>query len=193
MDIIKFLRRKQTLYWIFETLRKPLYWIYLKRRYVKFSKIKLFGKPFVLNRGIISIGENTKVVSSKYYYGEDLPQVSFNAIEEDSIIDIGSNCTLYGTSFRCVKRIKVGNDVVFASGCKVVDHDHFFEVERRGISSFPAKEIIIGNNVWCGFNVIILKGVKIGDNSIIGAGSVVTKDIPANVIAADIVADNYFF
>lgn len=48
--------------------------------------------------------------------------------------------------------------------------------------SFPAK---IGNNVWLGANVTILPDVTIGDNAAIGAGSVVTKDIPANVVAAD--------
>ena len=46
------------------------------------------------------------------------------------------------------------------------------------------KPIIIGKNVWIGGNVTICPGVKIGDKSVIGAGSVVTKDIPANVMAA---------
>ena len=50
-----------------------------------------------------------------------------------------------------------------------------------GMYSFPIK---IGNTCWIGANVIVLPGVTIGDNSVIGAGSVVTKDIPANVVAA---------
>ena len=49
-------------------------------------------------------------------------------------------------------------------------------------------EVIIGNNVWLGSNVKVLKGVSIGDNSIISAGSVVTKSVPENVIAGGIPA-----
>nr|WP_268998954.1 DapH/DapD/GlmU-related protein [Leptospira interrogans] len=45
-------------------------------------------------------------------------------------------------------------------------------------------DVVIGNNVWLGSQVIVLKGVKIGDNSVIGAGSVVTKSIPENCLAA---------
>ena len=57
------------------------------------------------------------------------------------------------------------------------------DVERRNKNLEKGVPITIGNNVWIGGNATILPGVNIGDNSVIGAGSVVTKDIPSNVLA----------
>ena len=62
----------------------------------------------------------------------------------------------------------------------ITDSDWHSDDPRTGID----KPIIIDNNVWLGYGVKVLKGVHIGENTLIGAGSIVTKDIPANVIAA---------
>lgn len=74
----------------------------------------------------------------------------------------------------------IGHNVVFAT----LNHD--FNPERR-TSMIPAP-IVLGRKVWVGSNSTILQGVTIGDNSIIAAGSVVTKDIPANVIVGGVPA-----
>jgi len=71
----------------------------------------------------------------------------------------------------------------------ITDSDiHPIKPENRSYNNndadIPAKEVIIGNNVWVGADVFICKGVSIGDNSVIGAKSLVTKSIPANSIAA---------
>lgn len=60
---------------------------------------------------------------------------------------------------------------------------HPLEYEQRNKGLEYAKPIKVGNNVWIGGNVVVLPGVAIGDNTIVGAGSVVTKDIPPNVVA----------
>lgn len=60
-------------------------------------------------------------------------------------------------------------------------HPMDFETRNKGLEY--AKPIKVGNNVWFGGNVVVLAGVTIGDNTVIGAGSVVTKDIPSNVLA----------
>lgn len=79
--------------------------------------------------------------------------------------------------------IYIGDNVMFASGVtiSVTGHPVCYDLRPRCEQfSFP---VHIGNNVWIGTNVIILPGVTIGDNAVIGAGSVVTKDIPPNVVA----------
>lgn len=83
----------------------------------------------------------------------------------------------------CAK-VKFGDNVFIAPFCGFYTAGHAIDVEDRisGLEyGFP---ITVGNNVWIGGHVCVMPGVSIGDNSIIGAGSVVTKDIPSNVIAA---------
>lgn len=79
--------------------------------------------------------------------------------------------------------VYIGDHVMFAAGVSlsVTGHPVHHELRPRCEQfSFPIR---IGNNVWIGTNVIILPGVTIGDNAVIGAGSVVTRDIPPNVVA----------
>ena len=80
-------------------------------------------------------------------------------------------------------KVKFGNNVFIAPNCSFYTAGHPLDVERRNQGLEYAKPIEVGNNVWIGGNVVVLPGVKIGDNVVIGAGSIVTKDIPENVIA----------
>ena len=182
-------QRKQTLYFILEALRKPFYKLYLKRRNVSYGiSLKIFGKPLIINRGIIHIGMNCRLISSSKFYGQGIQPVSLYTLNENSRIDIGNNCTLNGTSIRSVSHVSIGNDCVFAPDVKLIDHDHPLSPTERRTTNYLSAQIIIEENVWVGYNVVILKGVKIGKNSVIGAGSVVVKDIPENCVAAGIPA-----
>ena len=82
--------------------------------------------------------------------------------------------------------IIVGNNVLFAPNCTLTTANHPLNPELRGKGFQYAKKIIIEDNVWLGSNVVVLPGVTIGKNSVIGAGSIVTKNIPANVLAMGI-------
>lgn len=79
-------------------------------------------------------------------------------------------------------KIIIGKNVLIGPNVTICTTGHPVHPDHRadGMYSFP---VTIGDNVWIGGNVFILPGVTIGDNSVIGAGSIVTKDIPANVIA----------
>ena len=78
--------------------------------------------------------------------------------------------------------IYIGDDTMFGPNVTIATAGHPIEPTIRAKHYQFNKTITIGKNVWLGSNVTVLPGVKIGDNSVIGAGSVVTKDVPANVI-----------
>jgi acetyltransferase-like isoleucine patch superfamily enzyme len=85
-----------------------------------------------------------------------------------------------GCEFNIRSGIDIGNDTLIASGCKFIDHDHGINTTTLiRTQEGPEKAILIGNDVWLGCNVIVLKGVEIGDGAIVAAGAVVTKSIPA--------------
>lgn len=100
-------------------------------------------------------------------------------IEFDGFVYINHNSVFLD----CAK-IKIGNNTFIGPNCGFYTAIHPIEFEKRikGIES--AKPITVGKDVWIGGNVVVLPGVTIGDRAVIGAGSVVTKDIPSDVVAA---------
>lgn len=114
-------------------------------------------------------------------------------ISKDAKLTIGNNCFFNNyCSITAHHRIKIGNNVLFGEGVKIYDHNHRFNQKNKLVRSqgFSDGEVIIGNNCWIGSNVIILKGTKIGNNSVIAAGSVISDDIPNNSIVKG--EKNYF-
>ncbi|QYJ00056.1 acyltransferase [Thalassovita mediterranea] len=81
--------------------------------------------------------------------------------------------------------IEIGDGVAVGPNCYIADYDHSFEMNENGnrIDDGLQEAVTIGENVWVGANVCILKGVRIGARSIVGAGSVVTKNLPPDVVA----------
>lgn len=103
---------------------------------------------------------------------------------ESPAIKIGDYCTLSpGVRLISAKRITTGHSCTIAGNVYITDAD-WHERNHRVFPPGPTAPVSIGNNVWLAESVIVLKGVTIGDNTIVGAGSVVTQSLPANVIAA---------
>ena len=82
-----------------------------------------------------------------------------------------------------VARITIGEDVQIGTNVQLLTPTHPMDVETRRAKWEAARPIVIGNNVWLGSGVIVCPGVTIGDNTVVGAGAVVVKDLPANVVA----------
>jgi len=80
--------------------------------------------------------------------------------------------------------VRVGDNVLIGPNVSLYTVNHAINVTQRNEGIEYAKPIHIGDNVWIGGNTVILQGVSIGNNSIVGAGSVVTKNVPPGVIAA---------
>lgn len=100
-------------------------------------------------------------------------------------IEVGENFFAnYGLTILDVGKVTIGDYVQFAPGVSIYTAGHPLHPISRNSGYEYGIPITIGNNVWIGGNVIVLPGVTIGDNAVIGAGSVVTKDVPDNMIAA---------
>lgn len=141
--------------------------------------------------GQIVIGENVKIGSNVSIFKKSLifdnvtigDNVELRSNRGNQII-VGKNCTINRGSV-IIGQVTIGDNCLIAPLCVVVGSNHIFSnldvlIRNQGIHS---KGIIIQNNVWLGAKVTILDGVTIGANSVIGAGSVVTKNIPNNSIA----------
>jgi acetyltransferase-like isoleucine patch superfamily enzyme len=86
-----------------------------------------------------------------------------------------------GVRLSAGQEITIGDSCMFANEAFVTDAD-WHGIYDRSLSVGKSAPVIIGNNVWIGDSAMVCKGVTIGDNSIIGAGSIVLKDVPANVV-----------
>lgn len=156
--------------------------IKLKIKGVKFGRNLRGNRVIIKNEGKIVLGN---FVSLNSYPDGDLYKTGLLTYFKDAVITIGNNCNLNGAVIHCNSSVKIGNDCMFGPGTKIVDNDsHRVSIDplerRKEAIKIP---IEIEDNVWIGMNSLVLKGVKIGQNSIIAAHSVVTKDVPKNVIA----------
>ena len=142
----------------------------------------------VAGRDHLTIGENTHIRGELtiYPYGEGLR--------------IGNNCYVgHNSVIRAGNSITIGNDVLIAHNVTIMDTDsHEIDAEERAKSfllmlkeghpkspgQVKTAPVVIHDHAWISYNVCILKGVTIGEGAIIGAGSVVTKDVPAWTMAA---------
>ena len=112
-------------------------------------------------------------------------------IQPPFFCDYGTNTT-HGTkvffNFNCVvldvMQVTIGNNVLFAPSVQIYTATHPISAAERRTWLELAKPVTIGSDVWVGGGAIICPGVTIGDRTVIGAGSVVTKDIPSDVVAA---------
>lgn len=171
-------------------LRKRL-WIYYFKRYSS-KDVKVTGKP-ILNQPLLIKGEGNVIFENKVNIGYPLSQNFLNTYAyfdlrgENSMIRIGENVMLNNNACLTADEasIHIGKNTVAGVNLIIQTSDgHCLNPNKRHDSNFPRFTVTIGENVFIGDNVIILKGVNIGTNSVIGAGSVVTKDIPDNVMAA---------
>lgn len=88
-----------------------------------------------------------------------------------------------GLYIQAINGVDIGSNVLIAPGVKIISADHSFEKGERQ-QHLASKRLVIGDYCWLGANVVILPGVTLGNNVIVGAGSIVTKSFPESVIIA---------
>lgn len=89
-------------------------------------------------------------------------------------------------NIHCSERIEIGHNVAISENVVIRDSDNHNIVSSK--EHIKTKPIKIGNHVWIGMNVIILKGVTIGDGAVVAAGAVVTRDVEANSLVGGVPA-----
>lgn len=139
--------------------------------------------PYINGSGRLTIGDDVTFGGMPVFIfgnrGEAAPEVT---IGDGSFL--GHNC-----SFACSASIRVGRHCLLAAGVQVSDYDgHPLDAERRRAGDPTPPEmirpVVIGDDVWVGQGAMILKGVTIGERSVVGAGAVVTRDVPPDVVVA---------
>lgn len=153
------------------------------------KNVKFIGFPHIDRITVnshISIGDNCKFRSRRMSNPLGLVRPCIFALSSSSgcfpKLSIGDDCGFSGVSLWCFSSIHIGNGVRVGANTIIIDGDAHFDDPRTS----AAEPIVIENNVFIGANCIIKKGVTIGRNSVIGMGSIVTKSIPANSIAAGV-------
>lgn len=145
---------------------------YARSTFIKFNEEHDEKKRFEILKGILGkIGENTYITPSLFCdYGCNL--------ELGKNVYLNANCIVLD----CAK-VEIGDNTFIGPNCQFYTPIHPMDYKTRNTFVEWAKPITVGKNCWLGGSVIVLPGVKIGDGCVIGAGSVVTKDIPDNSVA----------
>ena len=144
--------------------------------------------PFFLGRGLeLKIEPRGEIRFGRFVWIGDGTKIRCHegVVEIGAKTVMGQECTI-----SAYQRVRIGDECVIADRAMFIDFDHgVVEVERpirqQGIYK---RDVEVGSNVWIGYGACILRGVRVGDNSIVGTNSVVTKDVPANAVVAGIPA-----
>jgi acetyltransferase-like isoleucine patch superfamily enzyme len=156
--------------------RARIHWEFARRE--AFVRWPVHGNVLeALREGRLEIGPHTLFEPGVWITAPGAARVR---IGEGSFLNLG-------VMVASVELVEIGSHCMFANGCFVTDGSHRFDDPNRPVTwqGFTTKgPTRIGDNVWCGANVVVTSGVTIGDRCVIGANSVVTRDVPAGSIAA---------
>jgi acetyltransferase-like isoleucine patch superfamily enzyme len=183
--LIRFLRRNRML-----TPRYArLYGRYLRRRLTTRAgrRWSTDGPLFLGRRLELQIGKGGSIRFGRFVWIGDGSKIRCHegevAIGDKTVL--GQECTI-----SAYQRIRIGEQCVIADRAMFIDFDHgISEVERPiRLQGIYKRDVEVGSNVWIGYGAAILRGVRVGDNSVIGTYAVVTRDVPANAVVAGVPA-----
>lgn len=183
------------------------FWKKISHRIFKSSEQPLFlkGDKTLTENAIVSIRNGEKNPLRCKFGIESVISGHFVLETEEASIHVGDRTFIGGGQFVSAKKITIGSDVLISWGCTFIDtnaHPLNWEDRQNDVAQWKkgiednklgtyknwakviSKEIKINDKCWIGFNCIILKGVEIGEGAIIGAGSVVTENVPPFTVYA---------
>jgi acetyltransferase-like isoleucine patch superfamily enzyme len=144
--------------------------------------------PLFLGRSLqIQIGKRGRIRFGRFAWVGDGTKIRCH--EGEVVIGaktvLGQECTI-----SAYRHIRIGEQCVIADRAMFIDFDHgVAEVERPiRVQGIYKRDTVVGSNVWVGYGACVLRGVRVGDNSVIGTNAVVTKDVPANAVVGGVPA-----
>jgi len=162
------------------------------------AKYKVNDSVFVGDGSVICCRKISLKNECRVYVGQNSlieGRICFD--KEFGEIVIGNRTFIGNSTLVCAEKITIGDDVLMAWGCTVVDHNshslvwderssdvlHWID-GKKDWTHVKCAQVTIENKVWIGFNVILLKGVRIGEGAVVAAGSVVSRDVPPYTVVA---------
>ena len=143
---------------------------------------RVYGTLRVTGPGQVRFGRNCLIIS------DAIKPVCIRTLAPEAEVVMDDHAGLNGTSIQCVERVEIGAWSNIADAYITDTAAHTLSRDRRlkDVKEADAAPVRIGRNVWISVQVVVLHGVSIGDNSVIGACSLVRHDVPANVFGAGI-------
>jgi acetyltransferase-like isoleucine patch superfamily enzyme len=166
-----------------------LLWRYLWRRWLTAAGRRWdTDGPVFFGRGLeLEVSRRGRVRFGRFVWIGDRTKIRCHEgeVEIGRKTVIGQECTI-----SAYQRVTIGEQCVIADRAMFIDFDHgVVEVERPiRLQGIYKRDVEVGSNVWIGYGACILRGVRVGDNSVIGTNAVVTRDVPANAVVGGVPA-----
>jgi acetyltransferase-like isoleucine patch superfamily enzyme len=160
-----------------------LLWRYLWRRALTVAgrRWRTDGLLFLGRRLGLEVGRKGEIRFGRFVWIGDGSKIRCHegVVEIGPKTVMGQECTI-----SAYQRVRIGEQCVIADRAMFIDFDHgVVEVERPiRVQGIYKRDVVVGSNVWIGYGACILRGVRVGDNAIVGTNAVVTKDVPANAV-----------
>lgn len=150
------------------------------RSFKKVGKLpSVSGFPMIRNKGKVYLGDRVRIWS--------IFEKTKILVRKGGVLIIGSNSRINGVHIGVTNKIVIGLNVRIAPYTIILDSD-FHEVGNHMSEDGKTEPVIIKDNVWIATRATILKGVTIGENSVVAAGAVVTRNVPPNTVVAGVPA-----
>ena len=160
-------------------------WLWLKLRYGK--RLQMEGMCFVCPGVHLEIGKHATLRLGRWSWighGTKI-RVHEGEVSIGAKTVMGQECTI-----SAYQHVSIGRECIVADRVMLIDFDHgVVEVERPiRLQGIYKRDVRVGHNVWIGYGACVLRGVTVGDNSVIGTNSVVTKEVPENAVVGGVPA-----
>jgi acetyltransferase-like isoleucine patch superfamily enzyme len=181
--LVRFLRANNMLTPRYARLLARLAWLKLRFR----GRLQTEGLCFVCPGGQLELGRNATLRIGRWAWighGTKI-RVHEGTVSIGAKSVLGQDCTI-----SAYQSVAIGRECIIADRVMLIDFDHgVVDVERPiRLQGIYKRDVRVGHNVWLGYGACVLRGVTIGDNSVVGTNAVVTRDVPADAVAAGVPA-----